>query len=98
MIVIRVEVKVKPEETAGFVNHMTQEMSEVKEQFGGCERFNLYEAVADENTFLLYEEWESQTSFDAYKNSDYFKRNGEKLFAMMAEQPDSAYFEAAVLQ
>ena len=97
MIVIRVVVKVKPEEQVNFVNHMKQEMVEVK-QFSGCEKFRLYTDVTNENTFLLYEEWQSQTNFDAYKNSDYFKQNGEKLFPMMAEPPDSAYFEAEILK
>jgi quinol monooxygenase YgiN len=76
---------------------MTQEMVEVK-QFSGCEKFRLYADVTNENTFLLYEEWQSQTNFDTYKNSDYFKQNGEKLFPMMAEPPDTAYFEAEILQ
>lgn len=95
-MVIRVVAKVKPEEEANFVNHMKQEMVEVK-RFAGCETFRLYADVAEKNTFLLYEEWTSQTNFAAYKNSDYFKQNGEKLFAMMTEAPDSAYFEAEVL-
>lgn len=98
MLVIRVLVKVKPEEKTGFINHMKHEMAEVKEMFAGCEKFNLYGDIARENTFMLYEEWQSQVNFDAYKNSDYFKKNGEKLFAMMAEPPDSAYFKAEVLQ
>ncbi len=98
MMVIRVAVKIKPEEAANFVNHIQQEMIEVKQQFTGCERFNLYRDIADENTFLLYEEWQSQANFEAYKNSDYFKQNGQKLFPMMVEPPDSAYFEAQILQ
>ena len=97
MIVIRVLVTVKPEEKENFVNHIKQEMVDVK-QFAGCEKFNLYADVANKDTFLLYEEWQSQTYFDAYKNSDDFKQNGEKLFPMLAEPPDSAYFEAEIIQ
>lgn len=96
MIVIRVAVTVKPEEKLNFVNLMQQETTEVK-QFAGCERFNLYTDIVDENTFLLYEEWQTLADFEAYKNSDLFKQNGAKLFPMMSGAPDSAYFQAEML-
>ena len=98
MIVIRVLVNVKPEASADFVNHIKQEMAEVKQKFTGCERFALYGDASKEDSFLIYEEWQSQTNFDTYRTSDYFKQNGEKLYAMMADPPDSAYFTAEVLQ
>ena len=97
MIVIRVAVKVKPEAKANFVRQIKQEMGEVKKQFPGCERYTLYTDVTDDNKLMLYEEWQSQASFEAYKESDYFKQNGELLFPMMAEPPDSAYFNAALI-
>jgi quinol monooxygenase YgiN len=77
---------------------MKQEMTEVKQKFTGCERFALYGDASKEDNFLIYEEWQSQANFEAYQTSEYFKKNGEKLFAMMAGAPDSAYFEADVLQ
>lgn len=97
MIVIRVAVEVKPEEVSAFVDHVTQEMVDVKE-FAGCERFHLYADVKDENKFLLYEEWQTLENFNAYKISDYFTENGKKLFPMLAMNPDSAYFDAALLE
>lgn len=98
MIVIRVLVNVKPEASAAFVDLAKQEMVEVKQKFVGCERFALYSDVVQKDTFLLYEEWQTQENFDAYANSDYFKKNSEKLFAMMAGEPDTAYFRAEALQ
>ena len=97
MIVIRVNVEVKPEETDAFVNHVTQEMIDVK-SFAGCERFHLYTDIQDENKFLLYEEWETLENFKAYQTSAYFENNSKKLFPMMAGKPDSAYFEAALVE
>lgn len=96
MIVIRVVVQVKPEAKASFIAHMQQEMVAVL-QFEGCERFRVYEDIDLENVFLIYEEWQSQAHFDSYRHSDFFKQNGEKIFPMLAGEPDSAYFEAALL-
>ena len=97
MIVIRVAVKVKPENKADFVQQIKQEMIEVKQKFDGCERYALYTDITNEDQMLLYEEWQSQANFDTYTSSDYFKKNGEKLFPMMAEPPEAAYFDAALI-
>lgn len=97
MIVIRVLVNVKPEAKLDFVNHMKREMVEVDEKFAGCEKFALYGDVTKENTFLLYEEWQTRENFDAYRASEYFQQNGKKLYAMMADTPDSAYFTAEAI-
>ncbi len=96
MIVIRVLLQIKADVTENFVHHMKQETKEMQ-SFEGCERFALYSDVSDENTFLLYEEWQTQHHFDAYKNSETFKKNGEKVFPMIAGKPDSAYFSAELL-
>ena len=97
MIIIRVNVTIKPEERSAFVAQIKKEMIDVKQGFAGCARFNLYEDVMDENRFLLYEEWQTAENFKAYQTSDYFQENGKKLFPMMADKPDSAYFEAALV-
>ena len=96
MIVIRVNVKIKPEETENFKEFLQQEMKDVK-QFSGCEHFHLYEDIYNPNAFLLYEEWQTLADFDAYRQSDFFKQNGEKLFPMMAQPPDSSYYQATAV-
>ncbi|MFK7802042.1 MAG: putative quinol monooxygenase [Anaerolineae bacterium] len=94
MHIIRVLLTVKPEEKEAFITHLNQEAAAVKQNFSGCEKFGLFIDATDENGFLLYEEWESQQHFNAYRESDLFKQNGAKLFPMMAGKPDSAYFSA----
>ncbi len=96
MIVIRVAVEVKPEKADAFVDHLQQEMADVK-QFAGCERFHLYTDVQDANKFLLYEEWETAENFQAYRTSEFFAENSKKLHGMMVGEPDSAYFEASLV-
>lgn len=97
MLVIRVGIKIKPEEKDAFLAHMKRETVGVRKKFDGCQKYAVYADVAHENRFLLYEEWESQQNFDDYKNSADFKQSGQILFPMMAEPPDSAYFEAQLL-
>lgn len=94
MHIIRVLVNVKPEERQAFITHLNQEAVAVKQQFKGCDIFSLFVDASTENSFLLYEEWQTQEHFSAYRSSDLFKQNGAVLFPMMADKPDSAYFSA----
>lgn len=94
MHIIRVQVNVKPEKKEAFIAHLNQEAVTVKQEFKGCEKFGLFVDTTDNNGFLLYEEWQSQELFNAYRESGLFKQNGAKLFPMMAGKPDSAYFAA----
>ncbi len=96
MIVIRVKVSVKPENKSDFINVM-QDSIAISREFDGCQHFGLYQDVMDDTTLILYEEWETQAQFDAYKASDHFKESGKQLFALMNGAPDSAYFNAEMI-
>jgi len=93
MIVIRVKVKVTSENKSEFVRIMTDSIN-VSREFDGCQFFGLYEDVTDENTLILYEEWETQSDFDAYKASEHFTESGKQLFPLMDGAPENAYFMA----
>ena len=97
MIIIRVNAQIKPEERENFVAYLQQEKVDVFKKFAGCERFDLYKDLTDPNAFLLYEEWQTLDHFDAYRHSDFFKKNGEKLFPMMAGTPDSSYYQGTAV-
>lgn len=97
MFIIRVIMTVKPDEAPAFVEYLQKEAADVKAQFAGCEQFGLFADVSAENRYLLYEEWETQAAFNAYRNSDFFKQNSAVLFPMMAGAPDSAYFSAEII-
>jgi quinol monooxygenase YgiN len=96
MIVIRVLLNIKPEEKPEFLSHV-QESIAISRQFEGCSAFSVYEDIQQENAFLLYEEWDSQQNFDAYKASEHFQETGRVLFPMMSGDPSSAYFNAEAL-
>lgn len=95
MIVIRVVMNVQPEYKGRFLELLSQEAKEVR-QLEGCVRFNIFEDVSRENTLLLYEEWQTLESFDAYRTSAAFKETGQQLFPLIDGKPDSAYYSATI--
>jgi quinol monooxygenase YgiN len=94
MLVVRVALRVKPELLESFQLHAEQESREVPQRFEGCHRYAFHAQVADAEAFLLYEEWSSRDSFEAYRSSDYFATVGSQLRPMLSAAPDSAYFAA----
>lgn len=93
MMVIRVQIDVKPEQHDAFVSYLQDEAATVR-KLDGCERYDLYEDVTVDNRFLLYEEWASPEAFEAYRTSDLLKQSFAVLGPMMSGPPDSAYFHA----
>ena len=96
MIVIHVQVKVKPDQRSEFVTQATRE-SDIARNYPGCARYNWSVDLRDQQVFALYEEWDTQASFDAYKVSDDFKQMGSNLMPLLAEEPQSSYYTAAPL-
>lgn len=94
MFVIRVALRVKPEMLESFQLQAEQESREIPQQFEGCQRYAFYREAADAEAFLLYEEWSSRESFQAYRISEYFESVGSRLRPMLAAAPDSAYYAA----
>lgn len=93
MIIVRVLVKIQPQHKNEFVQLMNDDLEDTM-KFEGCKHFALYEDTQNENGFILYEEWESQANFDAYRTSEYFKARGGQLFPLMDGTPDSQYYQA----
>ncbi len=97
MIVIRVNTNVKPEKRSEFVAAVQQETAPSKE-FVGCVSYVWSENVLKPNQFSLYEEWETQDAFHAYKNSEHFQQIGKAVFPLLVEHPESSYYEAAIFE
>lgn len=95
MIIIRVAMNVQPENKEKFLGLLEQEARGVR-RLEGCLKFNIFEDVSSENALLLYEEWQTLESFNAYRTSAAFKETGQQLFPLMEGKPDSAYYSAEV--
>ncbi|MBX3081801.1 MAG: antibiotic biosynthesis monooxygenase [Anaerolineae bacterium] len=96
MIVIRVTFKINPTERVNLLPYLQQNSTESR-QFAGCLNYGFYQDTGDENTFLLYEEWDTQANFDAFKGSANFKASGDVLFPLMVGKPESVYYAANTL-
>ncbi len=96
MIVVRVQMNIRPELRREFLELLDREATTVR-ALEGCLKFDVFEKTGEENTLFLYEEWQTLSNFDAYRTSEDFRQNGQKLFPMVAGQPDSAYYAAEVV-
>lgn len=96
MIVIHVQVKVKPEAESHFLDQARQEVTHAR-AVEGCVNYAWLEDVSIPQQYVLYEEWESQAQFDAYKGSDFFKHLQTVFMPLMAEPPQSHYYTANAL-
>ena len=97
MIVIRVNTNVKPEKRSEFLT-VIQEETPVSRAFAGCVAYVWSENVQKPNEFALYEEWEALDNLNTYKNSAHFDQMGKILFPLFTEDPESSYYEAALLE
>lgn len=96
MVVVRVCVTAKEDNIADLQAILASDLLETG-KFEGCTRFDVYQDIQSERDFILYEEWDNQQNFDAYRESDYFKEIGGKIFPLLDGNPDSAYYEAEAI-
>jgi quinol monooxygenase YgiN len=94
MFTVRVAVRTRPSGRDEFIAQLKKEALEVPARFAGCQRFAVYSDPADPDSTLVYEEWASRGTFDAYRNSEYFASSGAVLVPLMDGAPDSAYYES----
>lgn len=92
MHIIRVVIQVKPESREAFREIAKHEFEQVPQRFEGCLRFAYWDSIVNPGEAMIYEEWQTAEAFDRYRNSDYFKELGSKLFPMLAGKPDAAYY------
>ncbi|MEO0564140.1 MAG: putative quinol monooxygenase [Chloroflexota bacterium] len=93
MVVIRILMQIQPQQREAFLKFMANSTT-VSTAFSGCLKYQLFQDVNTEDSYLLYEEWETRAQFDAYLASDHMVESRTALFPMMAGKPDSAYFDA----
>ena len=91
MVIIRVRLKVEPEQRDALVERMEEESQAVR-AMEGCVAYDLFKHTQSE-AFLLYEEWRDRASFEAYKASEAFGQLSGALRPLLAGKPNSAYYE-----
>jgi quinol monooxygenase YgiN len=96
MIVIRVQADIDPEKRDIFLEQVRRDIV-VSRNHSGCHLFTWCEDVSHKNRFLLYEEWDSEEAFDAYKRSEHFERVNAALRPFLSSPPESSYYTASLL-
>lgn len=96
MVVVRICVSVKSENIVALRDVLAGNVAETG-KYEGCVRFDVYQDIQDEHTFILYQEWDKQASLKAYRASDYFKAVGGEIFPLLDGDPDLASFEAEAI-
>ena len=91
MFIVRVSAKVKPESIENF-KVLIQKDKDFAKSLKGCHWFQIYQDSQDQTTFFIYEEWESETDFTAYRESRTVAEAFPKLFELMEDKPRSAYY------
>ena len=86
MIIATLRMTVRPEERDGFVRTIRGMLEPTRVECG-CMSFNLYQDIKDENTFILVEEWETNTDFDSHIRKDGYKKL-LLLMDLLSETPD----------
>ena len=54
----------------------------------GCNFYSLHKSRADENQYVVLEQYVDQAALDAHGKSDYFKELGAKMGGCMGGRPD----------
>lgn len=94
MFVIRVILDIVPEYITLFENRSKEESRIVRDVHSGCRHYEFFRAPDQPGRYMLYEEWQDETSFRRYKESDLFGKIGQRLRPLLSSPPDSAYFDA----
>ncbi|MGB7337928.1 MAG: antibiotic biosynthesis monooxygenase family protein [Phototrophicaceae bacterium] len=92
MITIRVKLAIQPDRIEDFHQAIETDISDAH-NFEGCLHYQYYADRNASNSFLLYQEWESRSAFDAFYQSDTFKQIGSVLFPMIEGKPESIYID-----
>lgn len=86
MILATLRMNVQPERRSDLLETMRGMLEPVRVE-RGCISYCLYEDVEDRNTFILVEEWKTQSDLERHIRTD----NQRRILALMdilSEQPD----------
>ncbi|MDD2388612.1 MAG: putative quinol monooxygenase [Desulfobacterales bacterium] len=93
MIVIAAKFKVKPGKKHAFMN-LAQVVIACSRQEKRCISYNLYVGAEDSDTFLFFEEWESQDAIEMHFKEPHFVEFSLKNKDMIDGKMDVNIYEA----
>ena len=78
MIVINAEFYIVPEQKKQFLDEISELIQESRKE-EGCLSYQLYEAVTDENNFVMVEKWENQQAIELHNATSHLQNFAKKV-------------------
>jgi (4S)-4-hydroxy-5-phosphonooxypentane-2,3-dione isomerase len=86
MIALFVSLKVKPDQRDRFLAVAEDDSTgSVRDEGGGCLRFDVYQDQQDENRFYFHEVYRDQAALDAHRTMPHFARWSQASQEVLAE-------------
>lgn len=78
MIVINAEFYIIPEQKKQFLNEIS-ELIKASRKEDGCLSYQLYEAVTDENNFVMVEKWKNPQAIELHNKMSHLQNFANKV-------------------
>ena len=89
MIALFVSLNVKPDQRDRFLSVAEDDSTcSVRDEHGGCLRFDVYQDHQDQNRFFVHEVYRDQAALDAHRTMPHFARWSEASKEVLAEPAD----------
>jgi (4S)-4-hydroxy-5-phosphonooxypentane-2,3-dione isomerase len=89
VIALVVTLKVKPDQRNRFLSAAEDDsICSVRDEGGGCLRFDVYQDQHDDNTFFFHEVYRDQAALDAHRTFPHYARWAEASGEVLAEPAD----------
>jgi (4S)-4-hydroxy-5-phosphonooxypentane-2,3-dione isomerase len=86
MIAMLISLKVKPDQRDRFLSVAEDDSTcSVRDENGGCLRFDVYQDQQDENHFFFHEVYRDQAALDAHRGTPHWSRWNEASREVLAE-------------
>jgi quinol monooxygenase YgiN len=86
VIALFVSLKVKPDQRERFLAAAEDDsICSVRDEGGGCLRFDVYQDQEDSNRYYFHEVYRDQAALDAHRTMPHFKRWSEASAQALAE-------------
>jgi quinol monooxygenase YgiN len=86
VIALFVSLKVKPDQRDRFLSAAEDDsICSVRDEGGGCLRFDVYQDQQDQNRFFFHEVYRDQAALDAHRTMPHFARWSEASREVLAE-------------
>lgn len=87
MIIVNAKFQVKPEKKDEFLSDIKKLITYTKAELGNL-AYDLYQETEDENSFIMVENWEDESSAQAHSQSLPFLEFSEKVASYSARKPE----------